>query len=187
MWCTFFHIPLLGQYFDFSCRIAKHMHKHAFMQTCTHNRKLPPSSNDLMQITNMQIGAVKAQLSCDAFWRKHHKSGRGAESLRLGFNLYRQRNSLIPTLTAFPPQCPAFSPFCHPLLASPALRVETTGAHKCKPLGGKCSLTALWCVCDWSVSNEGVPWTTCRADSTAGHQHQTQIRVGRDHAEQQGT
>ena len=51
---------------------------------------------------------------------------------------------------------PSISPFCHPPPASPALRAKTTGAGKCKPLGGKCSLTAFWCVCDWSVNNEGV-------------------------------
>lgn len=79
----------------------------------------------------------------------------------ISFNLDRQKDSLIPTLTAFPPQCPASShsatPHPHPLsAASPVLWAKTTGAGKCKPLGGKCSLTAFWCVCDWSVNNKGV-------------------------------
>lgn len=161
---------------------------HACLHMCTHNRKLPPSSNEFMQIAKMQIRVgSKASLASDPFWGKHNKK-RETQNESITFNLDRQKDSLIRNLTSFPRQCPASSYFApHPLHASHALWAETTGAGKCKPLGGKCSLTAFWCVCDWSVNNEGVSWTTCRADGTAGHQHQTQIRVGGDHAEQQGS
>lgn len=152
-------IGLFGQVLYFACQITKHMpkqtHTHACMHSCTHNRKLPPSSNEFMQITKMQIRVVRLSCPLMHFEENTTKLGK-VNNESISFNLNRQKDSLIPTLAAFPPQCPASRPCCHPPPASPAPWAKTTGAGKCKPLGGKCSLTAFWCVCDWSVNNEGV-------------------------------
>lgn len=182
-----------GQGFRFFSlvELKKQVPRHTNMLSCTHahtNRKLPPSSNEFMQITNMQMRAVgSAVLWCVLKKKQPKKKKRETHFESISFNLCRRRDGLIPTPTAFPPQCSDSPHSATPFLPPPALR---GGNHRCrkmqKPLGGKCSLTAFWCVCDWSVNNEGVAWTTCRADETAGHQHQTQIRVGRDHVEQRG-
>lgn len=135
-------------------------HTNMLSRTRAHtNRKLPPSSNEFMQITNMQMRVVR--LSCSVMRLEENttkKKERKTHYESISFNLCRHRDSLIPTPTAFPPQCAdsphSATPFLPPLPSG----VKTTGAGKCKPLGGKCSLTAFWCVCHWSVNNEGVSW-----------------------------
>lgn len=174
---------LFGQVLYFACQITKHIPKHTRMHAYVHTQTVSCLQATMSScITKMQIWVVRLSCPLMHFEEKTTKWGK-THNESISFNVDRQKDSLIPTLNAFPPQCPAYPP----PPPSSALWAKTTGAGKCKPLGGKFSLTAFWCVCDWSVNNEGVSWTTCRADGTAGHQHQTRIRVGGDHAEQQGT
>lgn len=58
----------LDEFFIFACQITKHMPRHphtcmhACLLTCTRGRKMPPSSDEFMQIRKMQI--VLVRLSC---------------------------------------------------------------------------------------------------------------------------
>lgn len=91
---------------------------HPCMHTCTHNRKLPPGSNEFMQITKMQILLVRLSCPMMHFEKNTTKWEGGTHNKSILFNLDRQKDNLIPTLTAFPPQYPAFphsaTPSCIP-------------------------------------------------------------------------
>lgn len=104
---------------------------HACMHTRTHNRKLPPSSEEFMQITKMQIWVVR--LSCPLM-RFEENTTKWETSQQIYFvNLDRQKDSLIPTLTAFPPQCPASphsaTPLLHPLPSGLKPQVQANANH----------------------------------------------------------
>lgn len=51
----------------------------------------------------------------------------------ISFNLDRQKDSLIPTLSAFPPRCPAFprsaTPLLHPLPSGLKPQVQANANH----------------------------------------------------------
>lgn len=110
---------------------------HACLHMCTHNRKLPPISDEFMQIAKMQIRVgSKAQLASDPFWGKHNKK-RETQNESITFNLDRQKDSLIRNLTSFPRQCPASSylpilpptPFMHPMPSGPKPQVQPNANH----------------------------------------------------------
>lgn len=104
-------------------------HTHACMHTCTHNRKLPPSFNESMQITKMQIHKVSSAVC----WCILRKTGQKLDNESILFNLDRQTNSLIPTLVAFPAQCPASFhsaiPLLHPLPPGLKPQVQANANH----------------------------------------------------------
>lgn len=121
----------LGQDFDLLVELQS-THRDTRAHTCTHNRKLPPSSNEFMQITNMQIRVV--QLSCSVMrFEENTTKKRETYYESISFNLCRQRDSLIPTLTAFPPQCPDFphsaTPFLPPLPSGLKPQVQENANH----------------------------------------------------------
>lgn len=127
-------IGLFGQVLYFVWQITQahaqtHTHTRACMHTCTHNRKLPPSFNEFMQITKMQIQVVSSAV-CWCILRKTRQKLNNESIL---FNLDRQKHSLIPTLVAFPPQCPASlhsaTPLLHPLPSGLKPQVQANANH----------------------------------------------------------